>query len=84
SGMETIYAIYLTDPETGALSGVVSLRELLMADPLSVLSRIALVKKPVTVRPEADREEAARLISKYDLLAVPVIDDKNRIIGIVT
>lgn len=84
SGKETIYAIYLTDPETGALCGVVSLRELLMADPLAILGRIALVKRPVTVRPETDREEAARLISKYDLLAVPVVDGQNRIIGIVT
>ena len=84
SGKETIYAIYLTDAETGALGGVVSLRELLMADPLSVLGRIALVKRPVTIRPEADREEAARLISKYDLLAVPVVDEKSQLLGIVT
>jgi len=84
SSKETIYAIYLAEPETGVLTGVVSLRELLMADPLSLLSRVAAGRTPITVRPEASSEEAARLISKYDLLAVPVVDATNRILGIVT
>ena len=81
---ETVYAIYLTDPETNALAGVISLRELIMADPLAVLGRIAAVKKPVTVTAQADREDVARLISKYDLLAVPVVDAQKHILGIVT
>jgi len=84
SGKETVYAIYLIEPESGALTGVVSLRELLMADPLSLLGRIALGRKPIAIKPDAPSEDAARLISKYDLLAVPVVDDQNRIIGIVT
>ena len=81
---ETVYAIYLLDPETNALAGVISLRELIMADPLALLGKIANVRKPVTVAPEADREEVGRLISKYDLLAVPVVDPQNHILGIVT
>ena len=84
STKETIYAIYLLDPATRALAGVVSLRELIMADPQATLAAIATVRKPVTVTAEMDREEVARLISKYDLLAVPVIDNARQVIGIVT
>src|SRR4029078_7301492 len=41
-------------------------------------------RRPLSVSPLADREEVARLISKYNLLAVPVVDDANRVLGIVT
>jgi magnesium transporter len=41
-------------------------------------------RAPLWVRPLTDREEVARLISKYNLLAVPVVDDAHRVIGIVT
>ena len=83
-GKETVYAIYLVDPKTGALAGVVSLRELILADGAATLGSIANVRKPITVTADLDREEVGRLISKYDLLAVPVVDGDNRVIGIVT
>jgi magnesium transporter len=81
---ETVYAIYLFDRATKALSGVVSLRELMLADAKSTLTSIAQVRTPVTVTADLDREEVGRLISKYDLLAVPVVDAANHVIGIVT
>jgi magnesium transporter len=84
SSKETIYAIYLLDPETKTLAGVVSLRELIMADPAAKLADIVVVRKPVTVMADTDREEVARLISKYDLLAVPVVDSARHVVGIVT
>ena len=55
-----------------------------MADPAATLGAIATVRKPVTVTTDMDREDVARLISKYDLLAVPVIDNARQVIGIVT
>ena len=81
---ETVYAIYLYESATKALSGVVSLRELVLADTAATLASIAHVRQPVTVTTDVDREEVGRLISKYDLLAVPVVDTANRVIGIVT
>jgi magnesium transporter len=81
---ETIYAIYVVAPETRQLSRALSLRQLILADPQSRVGDIGPPRQPVTVSPSTDREEVARLISKYDLLAVPVVDDAGRVLGIVT
>jgi magnesium transporter len=84
STRETIYAIYVLNPNTKALLKAVSLRRLIVSEPhVSVLS-IAPPRRPVTVSPFADREEVARLISKYDLLAVPVVSRGGQVLGIVT
>lgn len=84
STRETIYAIYVLNPKTKALIKAVSLRRLIVSEPhVSVLS-IAPPRRPVTVSPFADREEVARLISKYDLLAVPVVNRGGHVLGIVT
>ena len=63
---------------------VVTLRELVLADPTRTLLEIGERHPPVTVKAWTDREEAARLIAKYDLLAVPVIDEGGHLLGIVT
>jgi magnesium transporter len=81
---ETVYAIYVTDPGTQALIHVISLRELVMADPATPVINIGTDRTPLTVGPEVDREEVARLISKYNLLAIPVVDDRQHLLGIVT
>jgi magnesium transporter len=81
---EQIYAIYVVDPQSRRLLQTVSLRQLLIAAPETNVSSAAAQRRPVTVTPDTDREEVARLISKYDLLAVPVIDEIGTIIGIVT
>lgn len=83
-GKETIYAIYVTDPADQKLAHVVSLRELVLADPGLAVRKVGSATKAVTVKPDMDREDVARLISKYNLLAVPVVTDDNRVIGIVT
>ena len=81
---ETIYAIYVVDPASEALVHTISLRELVLASPQAVVSDIGDMRVPITVRVATDREEVARVISKYNLLAVPVIDDTRRVLGIVT
>lgn len=68
----------------GRLEHVVSLRELLTAERSKRVSDVGDLRPPLTVSPLTDREEVARLISKYNLLAVPVIDDQRRLLGIVT
>ncbi|WP_246683909.1 magnesium transporter [Labrys sp. KNU-23] len=81
---ETIYSVYVLDPKTRQLLKAVALRRLITADPKSSVLTAARFDKPITVAPTADREDVARLIAKYDLLAVPVVDDSMHVIGICT
>jgi magnesium transporter len=84
AGSETIYAIYIVDPQSRQLVRALSLRQLVLSDPQACVAQIEPARKPLTVSPLTDREDVARLISKYDLLAVPVVDAAGRVIGIVT
>lgn len=81
---ETVYAIYVLDPATNSLVHVVSLRELVTAPREATLLEVGNRRDPVTVAPSTDREDVARLVSRYNLLAVPVVDESKRVIGIVT
>ena len=81
---ETVYEVYIVDPDGSRLRHVVSLRELVLSDRGKLVTEIGSLRKPVTVDPDTDREDVARLISKYNLLAVPVVDQTGRILGIVT
>ena len=81
---ETVYAIYIVDPTTQELVHVVSLRELLTAQRDENILEVGKRRPPLTVTADIDREEAARLISKYNLLSIPVVDDQRRMLGIVT
>jgi len=80
---ETVYAIYVLDPGTQKLAQVVTLRRLITGEPHAPVLSVALPRRPVAVGSLTDREDVARLISKYDLLAVPVVEH-GRVIGIVT
>ncbi|HET7322239.1 MAG TPA: magnesium transporter [Longimicrobiaceae bacterium] len=80
---ETVYSIYSLDEEE-RLEHVLSLRELMASDRALPLSRVGEHRAPVAVTPLADREEVARLISQYNLLAIPVLDERRRVLGIVT
>lgn len=80
---ETVYAIYVVD-DLSRLMHVVSLRELVTSDRQQQMSQVGARKTPIVVQPLLDREEVARIISKYDLLAVPVVETDGRILGIVT
>lgn len=79
---EMVFYIYVTDERTH-LIGVVSLRQLILNDPQKKLSDI-MVEDVVSIRPDTDQEEVARLASRYNFVAVPVVDDENKLIGVVT
>jgi magnesium transporter len=80
---ETIYTIFVVEPTTQHLVRVISLRDLILADPSSRIDTLGH-REPLTVSPLADRRQVAALISKYDLLAIPVVDRSGTLIGIVT
>lgn len=80
---ETVYAIYIVD-RNDQLMHVVSLREVVVADRSTRIAEIGDRRRPLTIGPFADREEVARMISKYDLLAIPIVDENMRVMGIVT
>ncbi len=84
SAKETVYAIYVIDERSHKLVKVISLREVIMAASEAPVSEIGETRRPVSTRPYVDREDVARLISKYNLLAIPVLDDGGHILGIVT
>jgi magnesium transporter len=79
---ETVYAIYVLDPITRRLVGALSLRRLIAGEPNERIGDLAVT--PITTLPLADREDVARLISRHDLLAVPVVDKASHLLGIVT
>jgi magnesium transporter len=79
---ETIYYLYVTD-EARRLSGIVSLRDLVTAQPDRTLGEL-MAQDVVYVYTDTDQEEVARLIQRYDFLAVPVVDREERLVGIVT
>ncbi|RRF88822.1 MAG: CBS domain-containing protein [Coriobacteriaceae bacterium] len=80
---ETVHYLYLEDEE-GRLSGLVTMQALVTADPGDKLSDLAIDEDLVTASPDEDQEDAAEDIAKYNLLALPVVDDNKKLLGIVT
>ncbi len=80
--VEMIYYLYFHDDKS-RLTGVCSLRELIIADPEKQVREI-MHRNLRTVVPEEDQEKVAAMIDRYDLLAVPVVDEEGRLLGIVT
>ena len=79
---ETVYNCYVTNAQR-QLEGVVSVLELLLADPAAMISDI-MTQDPIRVHTLDDREDIAKLFSRYDLLALPVVDKEERLVGIIT
>jgi magnesium transporter len=79
---ETIYYVYVVDGD-GRLVGVLSLRDLIVAQPSTPIGEV-MIADPVTVDVLADRDDVAGVVARYNLLAVPVVDDTRRLVGIVT
>jgi magnesium transporter len=79
---EDVYYLFVVD-RANRLLGVVSLRQLIVASPLT---RVEEIMEPdvIAVPADADQEEAARLMSYYDLLALPVIDTERHLLGLIT
>jgi len=80
--VETIQTIYAVDRH-GHLAGAITLRKLLPAAPDRKVSEL-MDRRVATVRADTPQEEVAKLVSKYDVHAIPVVDDENRPLGIVT
>jgi magnesium transporter len=81
---ETVYSVFVVDPVKQTLVHAVALRRLISGDPNANVLTAAPARKPIMVTALAPRAEAVRLISKYDLLAVPVVDSRHHVLGIVT
>lgn len=79
---DTAYYLFVVD-EFRRLRGVVGLRQLIVADPTARLEEI-MDPEVISVQVGADQEECARLMSRYDLLALPVVDADNVLLGIIT
>jgi magnesium transporter len=79
---ETIYYAYVTD-DNRTLVSVVSLRQLLFTFPNVLIKDIAS-ERVIRVRTETPQEEVARIMQRYDLIAIPVVDREDRLVGIVT
>jgi magnesium transporter len=79
---ETVYYVFVIDDE-GRLCGVVNLRQLIVADPTT---RIEEIMDPEVIRVHVgiDQEECARLMARYDLLALPVVDNGDHLVGLIT
>jgi magnesium transporter len=80
--VETIQSLYAVDAE-GHLAGAVSLRKLFAASPEKKISEL-MNKSVLSVRPDTPQEEVARQVSKYDIHSIPVVDEDNKPLGIVT
>jgi magnesium transporter len=81
-GLDYVFYLYVVDDHR-RLVGVLSLRQLLLQTPDTPLKAI-MVKPVIQVSTEAAQEEVARLVSQYNLLAIPVVDEENVLVGVVT
>ncbi|MDR0839940.1 MAG: magnesium transporter [Christensenellaceae bacterium] len=79
---ETINTCYLIDAQH-RLDGVVGLRDLILAQPGALVADI-MNPNVISVNTHEDQEEVAQMFSKYDMLAMPVVDNENRLVGIIT
>jgi magnesium transporter len=80
--VEMVFYLYVVDERTH-LVGVVSLRRLLLVSPETPLKRI-MTSDLISARVDMDQEEVARQVAAYNLLAIPVVDEENKLVGIIT
>jgi len=79
---ETIYYVYVVDADRH-LVGFVSLHDLILARPMAKIESI-MQREVISVRVDADQEDIAQTMARYDFLAIPVVDAEDRLVGIVT
>ncbi len=79
---EQAYYLYVLS-ETRRLLGIVNLRELIVADPTTPVTQL-MTSEVISVPPGTDQEECARILQRYRLLALPVVDDEGVLQGIIT
>src|SRR5262245_38201624 len=81
---ETVYTVCVLDPTSRRLLRVIGLWRLVVSEPETKVLEAAQAQAPIAVSAWTDREEVARLLSKYNVLAVPVVADGGEVLGIVT
>ncbi|MFC1851675.1 magnesium transporter [candidate division CSSED10-310 bacterium] len=82
SDAEMVFYVYVVDQEQH-LMGVISLRQLVTGSPDKLLKEI-MISDVIRVRTDQDQEEVARLVARYNLLAIPVVTERNKLVGIIT
>lgn len=82
TNVEMVFYLYVVDGRRH-LVGVTSLRRLLLVAPETPLKRI-MTPDVISVRVDTDQEEAARLVASYNILAIPVVDEENKLVGVIT
>ena len=80
--VEMVFYLYIVDAR-GHLVGVTSLRRLLLVSPETPLKRI-MTPDPMSARVDMDQEEVARIVASYNLLAIPVVEESNKLVGVIT
>jgi magnesium transporter len=80
--VEMVFYLYVIDVRRH-LVGVVSLRRLLLVSPPTPLKRI-MTTDLISARADMDQEEVARMVASYNLLAIPVVDEENKLVGVIT
>jgi magnesium transporter len=80
--VEMVFYLYVVDRHNH-LVGVLSLRQLLMVSPSKILKDI-MVTDVISVRTNKDQEEVAQLVERYNILALPVVDEWNKLVGLIT
>ena len=80
--VEVVFYLYIVDSRRH-LVGVASLRRLLLVPPSTPLKRI-MTTDVISVRADMDQEEVARQVASYNLLAIPVVDEENKLAGVIT
>jgi magnesium transporter len=82
--VSAVYAVYVVEPGTGVLERSVHLKDLLLADKRAPIMSVGDPRKPLSTSPLTSQEDAARLISKYNLVALPIVDANGKMIGAAT
>ncbi len=79
---EIVYYVYVID-DNEKLVGIISLRELIVASPVAMVEDV-MNKHVIYVHVDTDQEEVARMVSKYDFLVIPVVNNEEQLVGIIT
>lgn len=83
SELETVYYVYVVDAQEKLL-GVVSMKDLLISAPQTKVTDLMERHMLGMLKPDTDKEQAANMMAEYNLIALPVVDSNNRLLGIVT
>ncbi len=82
--VSSVYAVYVLEPTTGRLERAIQLQDLLLADRGAPILSAGDTRPPISATADSSQEDAARKISKYNLVSLPVVDESGKLLGAVT